>query len=52
MDNIVPFMTDNHLRLRCLELALEHGLSTDKIAVAKEFEAFVFARQAPVQSST
>jgi len=32
------------IRLRILELALEHGLSTDKLAVAEEFEAFVFER--------
>lgn len=39
-------MTDQEIKLRILELALEHGISTDKIAVAKEFERFVFDRPA------
>jgi hypothetical protein len=47
-------MTRDEIRLRILELALEHGLSTDKVGVAEEFSEFVFGkesktpRQAPV----
>lgn len=40
-------MTDNEIRLRCLELALDHGLSTDKVAVAQDFARFVFNLPAP-----
>lgn len=40
-------MTDQEIKLRILELALEHGISTDKIAVAEEFERFVFGLQRP-----
>lgn len=35
-------MTDQEIRLRCLELALDHAVDTDKVAAAREFEAFVF----------
>lgn len=49
MQIIATNKTDSEIRLRCLELALEHGASTDKVGVAHEFERFVFAMPAPHQ---
>lgn len=40
-------MTDNEIRLRCLELAMEHGNSTDKVGVAADFAGFVFQQLRP-----
>lgn len=40
-------MTREEVRLRILELALDHGLSTDKVFVANEFADFVFDREPP-----
>jgi hypothetical protein len=37
-------MSPEEVRLRILELAMEHALSTDKLQAAREFEAFVFNR--------
>lgn len=50
MQIVAANKTDSEIRLRCLELALEHGLSTDKVGVAREFERFVFAMPAPQQA--
>lgn len=50
MERTMNNMTDSEIRLRCLELALEHGLSTDKVGVAQEFERFVFAMPSPQQA--
>ena len=47
-----PMMTDQEIRLRILELALEHGISTDKIAVASEFERFVFGLPRPARGGS
>lgn len=38
-------MNRDEIRLRILELALEHGISTHKVGVAEDFSEFVFDQE-------